>query len=285
MTDTLIQLEEFIPFVEGLDHPEGVAWGPDGHVYAGGEAGQIYRINLDDGNFEEIASTGGFVLGLCLDGAANIYACDHVNHCVFQITPTGDVSVYASGAPERQMLTPNYPVFDAAGNLYVSDSGAWDQANGCLFRVKPGGETELVNDDPLPFPNGLALSPDGHELYMVLSNLPGVGKFQISESGQVGSVEMVVELPQTVVPDGLTFDSQGNLYISCYAPDYIYRLTPNGDLALLADDPRRTTLSSPTNIAFCGRDLSTLVVASLGRWHLCKAQIGVSGHPVRYPNI
>ena len=34
-------------FLDGLDHPEGVAWGPDGFIYAGGEIGQIYRINIE----------------------------------------------------------------------------------------------------------------------------------------------------------------------------------------------------------------------------------------------
>ena len=180
--------------------------------------------------------------------------------------------------------SPNYPVFDAAGNLYVSDSGGWDESNGCLFRVKPGGETELLNDDPMPFPNGLALSPDGRELYMVLSNLPGVGKFPIGDDGQIGSLETVVKIPDTV-PDGLAFDREGNLYISCYTPSQIYRLTPDGDLALLAEDRRHTTLSSPTNIAFGGRDLSTLLVASLGRWHLCKATMAIAGQPVHYPDL
>ena len=52
----------------GLDHPEGVAWGPDSRVYAGGEAGQVYRINLADNACEAYANTGGFVLGpLSLD--------------------------------------------------------------------------------------------------------------------------------------------------------------------------------------------------------------------------
>jgi gluconolactonase len=36
-----VELEAFTTLVTGLDHPEGVAWGPDGRVYAGGEAGQI----------------------------------------------------------------------------------------------------------------------------------------------------------------------------------------------------------------------------------------------------
>lgn len=284
MTNTLMRLDDFVPFVEGLDHPEGVAWGPDGFLYAGGEAGQIYRINLEDGQCEEIANTGGFVLGLCLDAASNVYACDHVKQCVFRISQAGEVSVYADGSPDRKMVTPNYPVFDKAGNLYVSDSGGWDEENGCFYRIKPGGEGELLHDATLLFPNGLTLSADGSELFMVLSNLPGVGKFPIGDGGEIGPLETVVVLPKTV-PDGLAFDSQENLYISCYTPDYIYRLSPTGDLALVVDDPRHTTLSSPTNIAFCGPDLSTLVTASLGRWHLCKADMGVAGQPVWYPDI
>jgi hypothetical protein len=35
-----VELEAFTTLVTGRDHPEGV-WGPDGRVYAGGEAGQI----------------------------------------------------------------------------------------------------------------------------------------------------------------------------------------------------------------------------------------------------
>ena len=31
-----------------LDHPEAVAWGPDGRIYAGGEDGQLYRLGLTD---------------------------------------------------------------------------------------------------------------------------------------------------------------------------------------------------------------------------------------------
>ncbi len=279
-----IKLENFVPFADGLDHPEGVAWGPDGYVYAGGEAGQVYRVDLDSGQVEEIASTGGFLLGLCLDADANIYACDLGKGEIARITQRGEVSVYSNGSPERKMVTPNYATFDKAGNLYVSDSGEWDQANGCIFRIKPGGETEVVNDEPLPFPNGLALSPDGTELYIVLSNLPGVGKVQIRPDGQVGPMEQVVEMPQAI-PDGLAFDELGNLYISCYTPDRIYCLTPGGELVLVVDDWRSVTLSSPTNIAFCGTDLSTLVVASLARWHLTKGQMPISGSPVCYPNL
>ena len=44
-------------------------------------------------------------------------------------------------------------------------------------------------------------------------------------------------------------------------------------------------LSSPTNLAFAGPDLRTLVAASLGRWHLSKAQVRVPGMPLNYPRL
>jgi gluconolactonase len=280
---SLMRIDDFAPFVHGLDHPEGVTTGPDGTIYAGGEAGQIYRVDLD-GSFEQIASTGGFVLGLCLDGDGAIYACDLALSAVMRVDPNGTVASYSGGAPERPIAVPNFPVFDAAGNLYVSDSGGWKEFGGCLFRIRPGGETEIVGEGLEAFPNGMALHPDGDRLYVVLSNLPGVVSLDLHEDGSVGSPRTVVELPRTV-PDGLAFDVEGNLYIACYTPDVIYRLTPGGQLAVLAEDWESVTFATPTNIVFAGPGRETLVVASLSRWHLTKGPMPIAGAALQYPKL
>ena len=102
MSEPLFNLEQFTTLVDGLDHPEGVAWGADGNWYAGGEAGQIYRI-ATDGAFTQVASTGGFVLGLALDGNHNIYACDLFQNKVFKASATGEVSVYSDGSADRKL--------------------------------------------------------------------------------------------------------------------------------------------------------------------------------------
>ena len=280
---SLMRIDQFAPFVHGLDHPEGVAAGPDGTVYAGGEAGQIYRVGLD-GSFEQIASTGGFVLGLCLDGDGTIYACDLANSAVMRIGLDGGVTTYSGGAQERPMAVPNYPVFDAAGNLYVSDSGGWKEYKGCLFRIRPGGETEVVGEGLGAFPNGMALHPDGDGLYVVLSNLPGVVRVALNDDGTVGPPRTIVELPRHV-PDGLAFDVERNLYIACYTPDVIYRLSPGGVLDVLAEDWESVTFATPTNIAFAGPGRETLVVASLARWHLTKGPMPIAGAAPRYPKL
>ena len=276
-----LSLKDITILADGLDHPECVAWCPDGHLYAGGEAGQIYRISMNS-NITQIASTGGFILGLCLDGSGNIYACDLKRQAVMLIDQHAQVTVYSNGTPERNMVLPNYAVFDLAGNLYVSDSGGWHENNGCIFQIAPAGETRVVSTQASAFPNGMALSPDGAELYVVLSNLPGVVKLSIASDCALGAPQLVVELSGTV-PDGLAFDAQGGLYISCYAPDAIYRLSANGELAVVVEDKERTTIASPTNIAFAGSDLTTLVAANFGVWHLTQSKMSVPGSALHYP--
>ena len=284
MTESIMKRDDFVPFVYGMDHSEGVAWGPDGYVYADGEAGQIYRVGLDDGSCEEIGKVGPGALGICLDADANVYACSEGTGEVFRTTQEGEVSVYSSGLPERKMAVPNYPVFDRAGNMYVSDSNEWDGANGCIFRIKPGGETEVVSEGTLQFPNGMALSPDGTELYIVETNLPGVSKAPILPDGRLGPIEPVVEMPR-IVPDGVAFDVQDNLYISCYVPGRIYRLSPGGELDILFDDWQGTLLYGPTNITFGGADLSTMVTSNIAGTWLTKVQMPYPGIPLPYPKL
>ena len=271
--------------VEGLGHAEGIAWGPDGFAYAGGEAGQLYRIDVERAELTQFADTGGFVLGLALDAVGNVYACDIGNRCVQKITPGGMVSVYSAGPTGEPFRTPNYPTFDASGNLYVADSGEWHADNGRIIKIAPGGEAVVWGSGLSQFPNGLCMGPGEEYLYAVMSlGPPRVARVKIAPDGSAGATETVVSLPGTV-PDGAAFDTDGNLYVSTYRPDRIYRLSPGGELDTLAEDPEGTLMASPTNIAFCGRDRDILLSTNLGRWHITRYEAGATGMPLQYPNV
>ena len=130
----------FAQLAEGLDHPEGLAWDPRaGVLYAGGEAGQVYRVSLE-GDVEQVATTGGSLLGLVLDGAGRVYCCDADRGEVVRVDPvSGAVEAYS----QLPMVCPNAACFDDAGNLYVTASGDTKADNGSIVRVAPGGETTV----------------------------------------------------------------------------------------------------------------------------------------------
>jgi gluconolactonase len=267
-----------------LDHPEGVAWGPDGRVYAGGESGQIYRLDLAGTSAEEYANTGGTVLGVALDADANLYACDLVRQEVVRVSPSGACSTYSAGTTDRPMRLPNYPVFDDDGALYVSDSGDWGERNGLIYRIGPGGQTEIWDERANGFTNGMCLAADHHSLWVVESSPPLISRLEILPDGSAGERTVMVELPRTV-PDGVALDAEGNLFISLYNPNIIYRYDPAGGLTVMYDDWEQLKLLAPTNVAFAGPELQTLVIANcLGR-NLNVATMDAPGLPLPYPKI
>lgn len=271
--------------VDGLDHPEGIAWGLDGYAYAGGEAGQIYRIDVGNQDVVQVADTKGFILGLALDANNNIYACDVKHKSIIKITPGGITSTYSTGTRNEPFILPNFLTFDSSGYMYVSDSGEWKEDNGRIYKVHPGGQTEVWCRELETFPNGHCLGPDGDYLYIAMSlNQPRVERIKIEDDGSAGPHETVVKLPSTV-PDGVAFDVDGNIYVSMYRPDRIYRYSSSGELAILADDYEGTIIAGPTNVAFCGIKRDILLSANIGRWHITKLEANATGITLQYPSL
>ena len=262
-------------FAEGLDHPECVAIHPDGSVWAGGEGGQIYRIAPDGKKMEIVAKTGGFVLGLAFSPDASWLAiCDIKKGSLWSLDlKSGRLRERMGG-----MSIPNFPVFTRDGRLFVSDSGSFKKNCGKIHILPPGKNAQgtIWHPGPIFFANGLALSGDEKTLYVAASLLPGIERIQIRADGSAGRRSVFVRLPRSV-PDGLAFDAPGNLYVGCYAPNAIYRISPSGKASVFMDDWFGHTFSNPTNLAFRGREL---FVANLGRWHLTRMKMKVAGAPL-----
>lgn len=274
-----MNLEAFETLATGLDHPEGVTLGPDGVLYAGGEAGQVYRI-ADDGAVAELSSTGGFLYGLALDGSGAVYACDFGNASVMRVSG-GEVATYSAGTAERPMRVPNFAAFDDMGNLFVTDSGEWGDDDGLVFKVARGGETSVWSEAVARFPNGCCLTAAGDALLVVESHGRAVMRLPIEDDGGAGPPEMVADLAGSQ-PDGIALAVDGTMFVGCYRPDRIFRISPDGEAEVFADDPDGVVLNQPANVVFVGE---RIVVSSLGGWSLVAAPAGVSGLPLRYPSL
>ena len=272
-----LSLEQIKIFADGLDHVECVAYQPDGTIWAGGEAGQIYRVSAE-GQMEEVANTGGFILGIAFSPKKDWLAvCDLKKKCIWKLDlQSYTLQVYANGVKGHQFNIPNYICFDSNENLYVSESGAFREVSGCILKFDKDGEGEVWCSGPFNFSNGMALDKKEHFLYVVCSFLPGIERIAINEDGTAGKREVFVTLPETV-PDGIAFDVAGNLYISCYAPNAIYKVDQNRAVTVLIKDWEGHTLCNPTNIAFGGPDFDQLFTSNLGRWHISLIDVGVRG--------
>jgi gluconolactonase len=249
-----------------------------------GEQGQIYRLEPDD-TAREVATTGGWTLGLAADGEGRIYACDVVHKAVLRWEPgSADAPVpWTTGAPESPLRTPNWGAFGPDGSYFLSDSGAWKGRDGCLQVVRAGAAS-LWSSESVDFPNGLAVSPDGRELW-VLESTPGrLVAFDIRANGSAGPRRVLADLPGAV-PDGIAFATDGSVLIACYRPDAIYRWRTDLGLELIGEDPEGTVLAAPTNCAFVGPDLATVAVPNIGRWHVTRFRVpGLVGVPLFYPS-
>jgi sugar lactone lactonase YvrE len=260
-----------------LDHPEGIAVHRDGSVWCGGERGQVYKFSPNGSSMEQVASTGGYCLGMTFDGADNLYVCDLKHQAVMKLdSKSGALEMFADGAGGRGLRIPNFPVFDNAGRLYVSDSHAFKEPGPGVFRFNADGSGELWYGEPINFANGLAISADGRYLYVSETFGNTVSRIPIEDDGSAGVREEFVSLPG-VLPDGLAFDVDGNLYIACYEPSQVLHVAPDRRVARLIGDEEAHLFCHPTNLAFRN---GTLFTTNLGRCHITAVETTAEGLPL-----
>ncbi len=255
-----------------LDHVEAVCWDQVRKcLWAGGEAGQIYKILLDGAVSVEVEISGGVLLGIAIDVAGDLFICDPGNHCVWQLSEGSRPKQFGD-----DIDYPNYPAFGPDGRLFVSDSGSFSVPSGRVLAVDPAGSTAEVTDRRVAYANGLAV--DGERLWVVESGAPGVSAMPVGG----GPLEMVVEM-ERCVPDGLALDGDGGLLISCYQPNQLWRWSETDALELVLDDWSGESILSPTNVAFCGEQFERLALASLCGHDLVTIRWPHAGAPVQYP--
>ena len=263
---TLIPVEAVEPVWFGLvDHVEDLAFEEDGTVWCGGEEGQVYRGRLE-GEPEIVARTPGRTYGFALGPDGACYCADVADPGIYRIDSEGEVERASAGTSDRPALLPNDLAFLPSGELLFSDSGNWGGDDGCIYAVGRDGSTRVVDTTCAAYPNGLCVSPDGSEIAVVESTLPGVSVVSLGADGSLSDRRVLVELPGTV-PDGLLYDDEGRLLISFWSPDAVLRVETDGELTTVVNDPLRVALNQPTNIAFVP-GTNRLVAANIGDRYL-----------------
>ncbi|KIF03419.1 hypothetical protein PL81_24360, partial [Streptomyces sp. RSD-27] len=139
---------------------------------------------------------------------------------------TGAVRVYASGlgGVDGVAAAPD-------GTVYTTTLGG-----SVIGRVTPDGRV-----DPawarIPQPNGIAVSPDGTEVYVVQTALaPGVYRIPAGDPGRPRRWVTAGGADALALPDGLTLDGRGRPLIATHAAGEVWRVE-GGALCAAASGP------------------------------------------------
>lgn len=166
------------------------------------------------------------------------------------ITPTGEAVATIDADDEgNPLFGPNDAVADGAGGFYFSASGIWDAAapiEGRVYLYRPDGSTvEVAND--IHYSNGLALSPDGTNLYVSEMGAQRVLRFNRNADGTLGNrflfarlSDLAPDLPEFDIymgPDGLRTDAAGNVYIAQFEGGRILVADPEGQPVRVIEVP------------------------------------------------
>ena len=176
---------------------------------------------------------------------------------------------------------------DPEGRFYCG-SMAYDQRTGAaaLHRLDPDGGTTRVLDG-VTVSNGLEWSPDGSRAYYDDTATHRVDVFDHDPDRGLHARRPFAEIPDGGLPDGLTVDADGGLWVALADRGEVWHLTSDG----VHDEVVEVPVGKVTACTFGGPDLDQLFITTSREGvppgedplagSLFRADVGVRGLPVR----
>jgi len=295
---------ELRPFGQGLQRPECV-WIDEEGVWASDARGGVARVFADrdptlvgsgiadpngfsrrpDGTFVVAGLTDGRLYQIARDGRTRVLL-DRLDGM-----PLGAVNYACAEGPQRiwlSVMTRHLPWVPAMQT---------QKHDGYIIRIDGEGARAEIVADGLDLTNEVKVSPDGRHLYAVETLGCRIVRFPIRGDGSLGERERVGPdgFGRGALPDGLTFDPAGNIWVTIISQNAIHVIDRDGALHVAYSDMNAAAVEAmacaveqrtgtldhlracmevagplrlPTSLAFGGRDGRTAFVGSVGLTHL-----------------
>ena len=191
------------------------------------------------------------------------------------VSPDGAVRSVATVEAERPGNRMNDGKCDSQGRFWAGTM-AYDLTPdaAALYRLNTDCSAELVVE-PVTLSNGIGWSPDDRLMYYIDSTTQRLDVFDFdAPSGQLRGRRTVAQIPRgDGMPDGLTVDAEGCIWVAFWGGSAVRRFTPDGREDLVIELP----VSQVTSCAFGGTDLSDLYITSAATG-LSEEQLGKEPH-------
>ena len=259
---------------------EGAAAAPDGTVFFSditprnfradspfAEPGHIWRYEPLTGICAIFRSPSGMANGIVFDAQGRMIVAEGADGGGRRVTrtdlSTGRSVILADEYDGLPLNSPNDVAVDGRGSVFFTDprylgTEPVTQPVMGVYRIDPDGRVDRLVTD-VRKPNGVALSPNGRRLYVAESDngsqfaaaLPNraprpdgawrLYAYDLVGDG-IGSRILFAELAEVGQPDGLTVDTDGNLYVAIARPrSMICVFAPAGRLLTEINVPEQAT--------------------------------------------
>lgn len=262
----------------GLQFTEGPTSDGHGNLYFSDiPANKIYRLDTS-GILTILVEPSNHTNGLMVNGSGKIVACE-MDGRIVAIDPTSkEVQPLATEYGGKRFNAPNDLVIDRQGGIYFTDPHFRapmplpQDKLGVYYRDTNGKVARLIDD--LKAPNGVILSPDEKSLYVIPSLQKEMMAYPVEAPGKLGAGRVFCTLQQApgkdhTGGDGLTIDTQGNLYITSGLGIQVF--SPAGKQLGILEFPEQ-----PANCTFGGKKNQTLFVTA--RTSLYAVDMEATGH-------
>jgi gluconolactonase len=248
----------------GFEFTEGPTCDAEGNVFFTDQPNDRILKWSVEGKLSTFLQPAGRANGMYFDPGGNLIACADEKTALWSIAPDGKVTVLVGEYAGKLLNGPNDVWVRPDGALYFTDPfydrpwwthHAMPQDGQHVYFLSSDRRRLVRVAEDLEKPNGIIGTPDGKTLYVADIGAGRTYQYDTAPDGSLTGKTLVAEHGS----DGMTLDSEGNLYLT---GDGVLVLDREGRLIdhIPVPDERWTS-----NVSFGGKDRQTLfITASTG---------------------
>jgi sugar lactone lactonase YvrE len=237
-----------------LAEPDGTLWSADargGVVKIGPNGSQEVITQRRSAHFEHAGSEANRYLhgtlpnGLAFARNGDFLISNFGTDCLEVMSRDGMSRVLADAIDGEPIGKVNFVLRDSRDRIWITVSTRiknWmqalrtDLADGYLARLE-NGRFRIVADG-FRFTNEIRFDANEEYLYVVETTGGCITRLRVDDDGNVKGREVFgpSSLGRGAWPDGIAFDSAGNLWGTLVYSDKLFVITPNGDMRVLLDE-------------------------------------------------
>lgn len=207
----------------GLANPNGIAYGPDGHLYVGlGDTGRIMKFHGQTGaylsdfvNTAEAGFTGSRAIAFGPDGHLYVAGASINSVLRFDGSTGAFKDVFASG---NGMSGTVGLTFGPNDDLFVGAA-----LSNAVYRFNSAGQFQRTyGGGSLTNATGVLIDSQ-NRLLVAYSVSNRIQRYNLTTGGNLGSLGVTSSLS---IPIGMTFDPDGNLLVGSFGTDSVLKYNP-----------------------------------------------------------